>query len=452
ATVFTTGSATERNFGVAERVAAMPAPAPDGALVSEREFDDYCVLRGEWSPPVFQEGTPPFFADADGGLIRLDGAGDPIVQDTRTSPFYVTIPKAAMPAAGFPMYQYLHGTGGTANQVWERGRRDEMGVREVGGGPARIAAGRGWAAASMGGWMSTEHLGDLLSLGGYIAYNFFNPRAMRDNFVQMASEYILFRRLLETLTIPAALCPEADASAAPDGRFRFNAGLWTIAGHSQGSYNAGMVTALDLKPFQGAVLPGAGGSWIQFALGPLDPPLSELLELLLDLEDDEHLDIWHPISTVFELAAGSANNVHYLPSIFRAPRPGRTPPHMIVIQGYKDLQTTTNLQRPVSVALGVDMVGPDAGPFPEGQILADILLAGGRQLDYGTQNNRAVPGIGPRTVVTVRYEEDGILEGHSVPFQREEPKHQYGCFLEDLARGRAPIIVEGVAEGGPCAP
>ena len=39
-----------------------------------------------------------------------------------------------------------------------------------------------------------------------------------------------------------------------------------------------------------------------------------------------------------------------------------------------------------------------------------------------------------------------------VVFQREEPKHQYGCFLEDLAKGKVPTIIEGFVQGGECAP
>jgi len=132
---------------------------------------------------------------------------------------------------------------------------------------------------------------------------------------------------------------------------------------------------------------------------------------------------------------------------------------MLVIEGEEDLQVTIGLQRALVAALGVDMVGPDVTEKPpgvpvgpEGQIIQRILLAGGKQLDPPVSGNVVVEGQGPRTAAVVRYPEDGIMEGHYVVFQREEPKHQYGCFLEDLARGRVPVIVQGVEQGGACAP
>ncbi len=459
ATVFTTGAPTERMFRVVERVAEWPVPQPESTLVKTGEFDDYCVYASSWEVPGLQAGRAPFLGEAAGGTIEFDAAGEPVTQYTRSSPFVVTVPKRKMPVGGYPLLFYIHGTGGLSTQVYERSRVDAQGNREPGRGPSEIAAERGWGSSSMGGHMSEEHLGPIVSLGGYIPYNFFNLQAMRDNFIQMTSEQVLFRRILSELTFDVSDCPGADTSAGAGGLARFDPGMQAVMGQSLGSYLSGLVAAVDPRAWQGAILTGAGGSWTEFALGPQDPPLTAILELVLGLPQGEHLDRWHPIIQASTLTIAGANNIHFLPLLYRMPLEGRSSPHMLVIEGEEDLQVTIGLQRALVAALGVDMVGPEVTEIPpgvpvgpEGQIIQRIELAGGRQLDPPVSGNFMVEGQGPRTVAVVRYPEDGIQEGHMVTFQREEPKHQYGCFLEDLARGRVPVIIEGVAQGGECAP
>lgn len=43
-----------------------------------------------------------------------------------------------------------------------------------------------------------------------------------------------------------------------------------------------------------------------------------------------------------------------------------------------------------------------------------------------------------------------LQNGHDATFERAEIKHQYGCFLQHLAQGRAPVVTEGLEQGGPC--
>jgi len=457
ATVFTTGAPTERMIDVAAWFAEQDPPAPSAPLTKTEEFDDYCVYSGTWTVPGVQLGEKPYLERDTGGVIQFDGDGDPIVQYTREAPFVVTVPKAPMPPTGYPLLFYIHGTGGESTQVYARGRVNELGLREPGGGPAKIAANRGWGASGMGGHLATEDQGDL-SLGGFVPYNFFNLQAMRDNFIQMTGEHILFRRVLDTLTWDVSDCPGADTSAGPGGLAAFDPAFHVVHGQSLGSYLAGLVAANDPEPWQGAILTGAGGSWSEFALGPTVPfTLDEVLELVLAMPDGEELDLWHPIIQLATLTIEGANNIPHLYNILREPLNGREAPHVFVIEGHIDLQVTVRLQRALVAALGVDFAGEDVFEIPpgvpigeDGRIVQTVLLAGGEQLDYPVAGNFEVPAQGAKTAVVVRYPEDGIQEGHNVVFQREEPKHQIGCFLEDIAAGRTPQIIEGTAENGPC--
>src|SRR5207302_1586817 len=116
-------------------------------------------------------------------------------------------------AKGFPLYFWVHGTGGNASQVIDRGRMPAPNIEPpLGSGIASNVAPVGWATACAAGPLSPTRIG-FLSAQGYIAYDFFNPVAMRDNFAQMILEMVLFRRLLLDLRIDPALCPGTDASA-----------------------------------------------------------------------------------------------------------------------------------------------------------------------------------------------------------------------------------------------
>lgn len=454
ATVFTTGSPTARLTAIAARLGAWPAPTPDAPLARIADFPDYCVLGSTWPAPGFQDGTVPFLTESQGGVFQLDPSGEPSPRYVNHTSFVVTIPKRAMPPAGFPIVQYLHGTGNLASEVYLRGRDPGTGVPEPGGGPAAIVARRGWAAASMSGHLSSEHFDGPLSLDGHIAYDFFNPRAMRDNYTQLVAEQVLFRKLVEALRIDPALCAGADAGAAPDGLIRVDPGFRAVMGHSQGSVVGGMLAAVDPAPPRALILDGAGASWIESVFGVTDPlDLERLVEVLaLGLPAGQTLDVWHPVLLLAEMAMGAADNLFFLPELLRDPPDGREPPHVLVFEGHVDHQVPVNMQRALVGALGVDLGGEDVGATPSEQVLPRVLLGGRRQVPFPTRGNVAVPGAGPRTGGVVRYPEDGILDGHHVVFQRDEPKHVYGCFLADLAAGRVPAILDGTSADAPCSP
>ena len=442
ATVWTTGDPTKVMFDAAEAVSHWPSPkVKDLRLLTE--YEDYCVLQGTWQVPGFQSGIPPYAYPNYGGAIDWLSDGAPEVHYYRDAPMVVTIPKSPMPDDGYPLLMYNHGTGGDAVEVYTRGKEAPDGSQDIGGGPSRIAALRGWAASGMGGHLSFDHLGILGTLDGYVAYNFINPVAWLGNMQQMALERVLFRRVLNNLKIPANLCP--DAADESDQPYFFNPEMQAVMGQSLGSYLTGIQTAIDPLPYQGAIWSGAGGSWIEFVFGPTDPIhlqyVAEVVALNLPLID--HLDLWHPIPMLAEMLVGPANNILYTDQILRNPR--KTPPHVFVIEGYNDHQVPENIQRPLLTSLGVDLAGDDIGESKEDSVFYYMQWGGAVQTALPAGNNKYVPNYTNRTALTVRYREDEAteLDGHYVAFQLEAPKHQYGCFLQNLSEDKAPIIVAG---------
>lgn len=435
-TVFTTDDPVGSLTRQVAHVDALPVLKPTKPIKVRDQYADFTALESEFAPPQYQAGLIPFVLG--GGRQVVDASGNPVRQFDGAADFQLSVPKGKMPAAGFPLYFYVHGTGGLPGQCIDRGVYTNAKVEPPKGtGPASWLAKGGWATSCAAGPLSPSRIG-FLSADGYVAYNFLNPVAMRDNFVQMVLELVHFRKLVLDLRIDAALCPGTDASAAADGKVRFDPDHIVISGQSLGSYLSGMLVS-TLGGFQGAVLTGAGGSWIEFAFGPKSPIDLQLLVEALALPVGEKLDRFHPLVTLFELAVGPADNTPYLVHALDDPLPGKSPPHVLVVEGFKDLQVATGLQRALLLGLGIDMAGNEPGTSTDEQLLPVLPWSGRKHLSLPVTANKMTPA-GVRTAVCVRYPEDGILEGHYVAFQQPEARRQILEFVLAIGGNQMPIV------------
>lgn len=433
ATVFTTGDPSERLVKQVDAFNRSAPMKPTKALAVRDLYPAFTALKGQWAPPQFQKGVPPYVWG--GGHQAVDAQGMPVVQWWDRAEFQVSIPKGKMPAKGFPLYFWVHGTGGEARQVIDSGRRTDAKIpAPLGTGIASYVAPRGWATACAAGPLSPRRIG-FLSGDGYAAYDFFNPHGMRDNFAQMILEMTLFRRLLLDLKVDPSLCPGTDASASPDGKIRFDPDTLVVGGQSLGSFLAGMLAGL-LPDWKGVILTGAGGSWVEFPFGPLDPIMPSKIIDIFSLPNGEHIDLFHPLVMAFDLALGPADNTHYVEKVQRRPLPGHNVPHSLVIEGHGDIQVPDHLQRALVLSLGADLVGGEVAGIPTTEQIVPALPWGGlKELPYPASNNR-----NGKTSVVLRYEKDPIREGHFVTFQLDEPKRQIGEFLSAISAGQVPVV------------
>jgi hypothetical protein len=447
ASAFATGDPTASLVKQAAWADAQQPLAPTTPITLRDEYPAFYVLKGEYGPPQFQAGVPPFLqgmlTGVDDGRQVVDARGLPVTQWIDTAQFQISIPKGKMPAQGFPLYFWVHGTGGDPSQFADRGAETVANTPSPPGtGMASYLCPRGWAGACAAGPLSPSRIG-ILSAQGYIAYDFFNPVAMRDNFVQMILEMVLFRRLLLTTRIDPTLCPGTDASASVDGKIGFDPDTMIVGGQSLGSYLAGMLAAL-LPDWKGCVLTGAGGSWVEFPFGPKNPLMPSSVIDAFALPNGEQIDRFHPYVMAYDLALGPADNTHYLEKVLRDPLAGHNPPHVLALEGHGDQQVPENLQRGDILGLGLDLAGPEVLPNPPDQQDATVLPWGGLQaLPYSVQGNRQLPGGLTRTAVFVRYEHDTVLgDGHYISFQLQAPKDQIGEFASDVSAGRVPNVIQ----------
>ncbi|HVL02264.1 MAG TPA: hypothetical protein VM553_20740 [Dongiaceae bacterium] len=451
ATVWTTGEPTRRLRQSAEYVASL-SQQPATELQRTKDFPDYCVIEGKVQVPGFQRGQAPY--ELLGGDVVWNAGGQPVQQYSRNAKFVVTIPKhGSMPAAGFPVLAFHHGAGGSAAQVynrgpWAGGDPDEIPEGAAGGlGPSMIAAERGWASTGFAGHLSQDHLGVIFGYGQF-PYNVFNPVALYNSYYQMVWERVYFRRAINRLTLNTSLCPDAEA-ASEVSAFRFDPNMQAVMGQSLGNWTASLQLAADPDGFEGAVLTGVAGTWMRLFANNEASKLA-LANGVFSLLPGETVDDAHPFLMLMEWLFGGADPVAHLDSVLRYPT--KPAPHILAVSGINDEGTSEVGQRPHLMSLGLDLAGDDLGNTYDTTLMPHMAIAGARKLPYPVAGNIAVPGQDNHTGVVVRYADTVRPDknGHHVAFDEEEPKHQYGCLLEQLAEGKTPVIGEGVKQGDPC--
>lgn len=451
ATVWTTGEPGKKLQDLVNSVIGWQTPTANNELELIKETDDFCILQSDWTAPGLQKGNLPYAMPWEGGEIHYDSQGEPIVQYSRNSPFIITIPKMTMPANGFPMMFYHHGTGGLATQVFERGHSNKDGLTPD-GSPAEVAAIRGWAASGMAGHLGGDHkelvplydfLGDVLKLDllSITAYNAINIKAMRDNYLQMVAERTLFRRLVNDLSIDESLCPGASTD---NGQFFFDTNMQAVNGQSLGAMTAAGAAATDPMGYQALISSGAGsynlGLVMHLAKLSEQKPMGNILEpiLFFTAVNDIVNDPFHPVWAISNLALAPADFTYNAARWQRNESNQIPAPHTLIVEGHFDDWVTNPSQISLLRALETDFVGQELEVPVQDQLLPSLITAGNQRRDAPMSDNR-----NGRTVAVVRYAEDGILSGHNVMFQYDEPKHQVGCFLQDTAAGMTPVILSG---------
>lgn len=304
ATVFTTNSPTERMEGVYEAVIKAPqisissspilckagttspcadipgvADTTDSGSEASRDCPtnpdpDFHELHARVRIPMVQSGNRPYL---------LDGGALDIVTDNGVPQFEyedvcmsITVPTtAAMPAQGWPVMIYGHGTGGTyrtgAALVGSR-----MATLKTQSGTATPIAVIGIDAPMHGERKGTGLFAQLDS--GPLYYNFTNPPAAKGNFYQGAADVFALVELTKRMSggFAQGLAPSIAIQSLPQNvkeifqSTRFNSDRVMYHGHSQGGATGPLVTPFA-EGLDQVVVSGTGGSLVYGLLGKKQP-------------------------------------------------------------------------------------------------------------------------------------------------------------------------------------
>ncbi|MCC6624616.1 MAG: hypothetical protein IT385_25430 [Deltaproteobacteria bacterium] len=421
---------------------AKQEPPPDlTGLALVETFDRYCVYTKEVDVPDYQSGALPF-TNAGEGVWLTGPAGGPILQRRAPTRLFVTVPRAPAPAAGYPTVVFIRTGGGGDRPLIDRGPRATHGGEPIvptGTGPAMHLAAAGWAAITWDG----PHGGPRNPTRAdeqFLMFNVLNPGATRDNVRQTALEAIVVESWLDDLTIDGAGCPGASASVT------FDAATTAIMGHSMGGWIAPMTLALG--GFDAAILSGAGGSWIENVVHKLSPlAVRPLAETLLGYDRiGRTLHAHDPVLTLLQWVGESADPQAYAAAPPLAQGHGARDTHVLMIEGIVDTYILPPIANATALSLALDLAGPAhdetdarlAAFVPLGELLG---LVGRGKLPLPASGND-----GGRTRVVVQAPGDAIEDGHEAMFQTAPPKHQYRCFLADLAAGVTPVVRAGATD------
>ncbi len=432
ATVFTTGDPVGEMARLSEQIVDrydltidnLRLDPDDGA--THKRFWEF---HGAIAMPQFQTGAPPFNTK---GRFAFTPEGELIQQRTENVPIVITIPKnQPMPAGGFPLMLYQHGSNGLSTQVVDRGPIVESGGEPLPGlGPAHVVAEYGIATVGSGSPLNPERFPG----GGRDAYlNFANLAAYPDTFRQGVLELRLLLKALETLSISAEHLPTSESSSDA----RIDTSGVAVLGQSLGSQYANMLGAID--PKVEAVIPtGAPGFW---SLLVPETELSTAAGALLGAT--QPLDPLYPGLNLLQTAWEMADPITYVPYLAQRPLAGHPARSIYMPVGQGDTEVPEPIFDAMALASGLKQV--DLLLWPELQAslaLGDFDGVGA----YPVANNLTSQDGRPYTGSVVQYAGDGIADPHTIFSQLDAVKFQYGSFLKTLFEGGVAQVLEPPSE------
>ncbi|MEC9400688.1 MAG: alpha/beta hydrolase [Myxococcota bacterium] len=436
--LFTTGDPTARLKRVHDFYDTLPTPSldPDKPVQFVRAFDDYVVLAAFYTVPIVQDGDFPYSRAPD-GKIKFGADGEVEQVDSQSIRVYLTIPRRVMPENGYPVLMFLHGSGGVAEQLMDRGPYSPQGQPPAQGlGPAAVVAPYGIAGFAADFQFHGMRF-DPPDTTGLKLYNLLNnPRATVDNFLVAANEVVLHARLLSALTIdPDTIVnlPEGmiDIGAVEDGLMRFDDARFVTMGQSMGSTIGLPAINID-KITAGTILSGSGGVLIEIAVTSEQPVnVGALLRTLLRYDDEEPLDQFDPVLHAIQHVWDLVDPMAHAHRAVLEPYEGFSPKHILQHSGLQDGYFSPQSRAGLSTALGLDLVEPVKEP-----VALEIMALGGHGEPIMTPAHN---NAGEVTAVAVQYE-PSVLDGHHVAYQRDDAKAQYACFVYTTGEQRSPVL------------
>jgi len=340
ATCFTTQDATAEMRRVETFLKTRPTMAPT-ELKYTGQTAHLHEVQGKYLTPNFQSGEKPYTSE--GGDLRFDGQGTPIVAEEETLRYRLLIPRnSTMPAEGWPVILYSHGTFGDWQTCLDGAEQEA--VRE---GLAMICIDQ-----PLHGTRSVSPEVDYLEV-----FNFINPRSGRMTFRQSAIDTMWLTRMVA------------------DGRFDVASGQTTFAdaikldpdnivffGHSHGGLAGTIVLAIDSR-IKGAVLSGASGVLIETILRRKDPlDIAETLALVLGVATTE-LDTFHPTLSLAQMLVDATDPINYAP-YWLEPVTGGNSKHVLMTEGTDDALSPAVGADAVAAAAGIPLLNPVAAESP----------------------------------------------------------------------------------------
>jgi len=404
---------------------AGPSPCPDATgdracdAAPDPAFDELHALV---PLPIFQSGTAPYLNPPDGRIA----VSSPMVVRTENVCMSLTVPKGAtMPASGWPVVVYAHGTGGSFRSH----------VREGVAKALATVAGDNTVAFAVLGIDQVEHgprRGTSTDTPENLFYNFGNPGAARDNAMQGAADQMSLAKLAASLDVKDTTLTGAEVKIDPAAVL-----FW---GHSQGATEGGI--SAPYTPELGAVVfSGQGASLIDALLNKTNP-VNIAGAMAFALSDLAYADkgalrggIFHPVLNLLQTYLDPSDPLNH--AALMAPATATGGHHVFQVYGQNDTYAPpiTELTYALAAQLAVLAHDPKA-------TMPDFPACAGCTPVFGPETAGPITkNAGGRLTAVVRqYAQVPGFDGHFVAYKNTLAQHDLYRFLDDAAKGLAPTL------------
>jgi hypothetical protein len=434
ATVFTVGHPTAIGPNIATAVAAAAAPAatqwincanapsPCPQATGDRacgtpdpSFDE---LHAMISLPIFQQGTEPYLTPAQGGAFELAADGTPKLQRTEQVCMALTVPKGVpMPATGWPLLVYAHGTGGSfRSHVTEGVAKRMASVDDGAGGQVNIAVlGIDQVETGTRRGSSTDSPDNLF-------FNYANPAAGRGNPLQGAADQISLVRFVTGFDLPMA--------QSPNGA-EIKVGSIAFWGHSQGATEGGIAMPYTTG-VTGAVLSGEGASLIDALLTKKNPvDIADVVPVVLE-DAPSNVCPFHPVLALLQNDLDVVDPLNYAPILVVNPLTAANQKHIFQPYGQNDTYAPPVTEQTFALSAQLDEATPPSG-------VTDDPFYGGSPLPVPAGANKMVEGVSITAIVR-QYVPGSTYDGHFVAYDNTQAEADVDHFIADALLGKAPLV------------
>lgn len=375
---------------------------------------DFHEIHGRIDLPVFQDGDAPYLNE--GGDIATS-AGEPVSQRDDSVCTAITVPKSvSMPADGWPLLIYAHGTGGTYRNH----------VSNVSPMVSKMTIDGTDTGMLVMGWDQVQHFnrrGDSEAHPNELVFNYPNPDASLGNFLQGAADIHAVVAWAENFSLPAGESPTGEEIRVdPDAIY--------FMGHSQGGTTGPLALPFD-QTIKGSVLSGAGADIrrsLRHKTSPADVRTGFMVAVqdFQSLQGDGDVGINHPILSLLSGYFAPVDPLNYGRFIAARQTDGTSPGHVLHIYGEGDTFTPPQAIEMLAYAMRIPYIGPveflqgtpDERPLP---VSGNLDVSGASYTGVGRQ-----------------YEPDDY-DGHFVSFRNVEA-------MDDIVEffGSALVAEDGV--------
>lgn len=362
---------------------------------------------GSYMAPNFQTGAVPYDTAPD-GEIRYDADGTAIVARMEPMRFALTVPNGTVPAGGWPLVIYSHGTGGDYESF-------------IDDGTGKRLAAQGLATIS-----TDQVLHGPRNPGGDPELAFFNlqnPYAARDNTLQGAADAFSQMRLASLMSF---------TDGARIHAFNTTTKLYFF-GHSQGGVTGPGFVAFE-PSLKGAVLSGTAGL-IYLALLYKTEPVN-IPALVTTVIHDNPVDENNPTLAMVQMWMDRVDPINFAHHMVREPFTGPdgtalAPRNIFQSEGFTDSYAPNPGIEAFATAVGGDLV-----QLPDEQTIEGLSLRGRHIVTAPFSDNDA--GV---TAVLAQYKQAAGSDGHFVVFEVPSAEIQSASFLGTLATtGTATVV------------